>query len=94
MLEGKKMEKSNKKKISFKIIAAGITLLLGIILAIGYPTGGVKADYSNRQHVVVKHTTTKQTGKTHLIKKQETRKRVNIPVTPPTANDESGDEGC
>ena len=87
------MEKS--KNISFKIIAAGITLLLGIILAIGYPTGGVKPNNSKRHRVVVNHTpTTKQTVKKEITKKQEPKKHINTPVAPPSSTEESSDEGC
>ena len=86
------MEKS--KNISFKIIAAGITLLLGIILAIGYPTGGVKVSNVHKRNVVRQTTTTTHKVNTQTTKKTETKKRFNPPVAPPSSSDNSGDEGC
>ena len=85
------MEKS--KNISFKIIAAGITLLLGIILAIGYPTGGVKVSNVHKRKVVRQTTTTHKVN-TQTTKKTETKKRFNPPVAPPSSTEESSDEGC
>lgn len=47
------MNTSDKKPESkAKLIAAGITLLLGIILAIGYPTGGVIVNGAQQNKII------------------------------------------
>lgn len=91
--------KIGNKKPTGKMIAAAIILLLGIILAIGYPTGGVKAhkNYTNKNTVkkaVVSQPAVKQPGRTNkVIKKKVTKKRVVQPVSP-SLNNNSDDEGC
>jgi len=87
--------KINNKKITGKMIAAAITLLLGIILAIGYPTGGVKAHKKNYStNNFINKSNAQQPAKTNVvIKKKVHKKRVIQPVAP-TLNNNSDDEGC
>lgn len=87
----------NDKSSKYKLIAAGITLLLGLILAIGYPTGGVKANKIQQKQIVQRTTVQHNTDTIrHVnIKKDKSKKKRVIPVPPPsTSNEESQDEGC
>lgn len=95
------------KSSRYKLIAAGITLLLGIILAIGYPTGGVKANKITRIQTVQHKTNTVEqntvqkekpkkiiTAKQTVVKKERPKKKRVIPVTPPPSNEGDDEEGC
>jgi len=95
------------KSSRYKLIAAGITLLLGIILAIGYPTGGVKANKITRTQTVQHKTNTVEqntvqkekpkkiiTAKQTVVKKERPKKKRVIPVTPPPSNEGEDEEGC
>ncbi len=89
-------DKNNNSKL--KIISAIIALILGLILAIGYPTGGVKA-HKNTQYRVTRmnnHVTHTQNANTHkaLVKKEKPKKKRIVTVTPPQNTEESDDEGC
>jgi len=85
------------KSSKYKLIAAGITLLLGLILAIGYPTGGVKANKITRVQVVEKTTVQHKVNATGhaIVKKGKPKKKRIISIPPPSSNtEESQDEGC
>ncbi len=89
---------NENKSSKLKLISAGIFLLLGIILAIGYPTGGVKANKENRTQVVNKAVVLKtntNTTQQAVVKKEKPKKKRVVPVTPPPSNnDEAEEEGC
>ena len=91
--------KIGNKKPTGKVIAAAITLLLGIILAIGYPTGGVKAHKSYTHKHVVKRSVVSKPGvkqpanTNQVIKKKVSKKRVVQPIKP-SINSNDDDEGC
>lgn len=83
------------KKLSGKLIAAAITILLGIILAIGYPTGGVKAEKHRRAPVRQTHTIQKsEKHSTAAVKNKTPKKQRVVPIVPPGGAEESQDEGC
>lgn len=88
--------KEEHKTSKIKLISAGIVLLLGLILAIGYPTGGVKVERAGQRQIISKTVITPQTNttsKSAVVKKEEPKKRV-IPVAPPPNSDEAEEEGC
>ena len=83
------------KYSKIKLISAGIFLLLGLILAIGYPTGGVKANKVQQKQVVQKKVVADQNtkkSKSAVIKKEEPKKKRVIPVTPPPSNEGEDDK--
>lgn len=92
------------KSSRYKLIAAGITLLLGLILAIGYPTGGVKANKITKTQTVQHKTNTVEqstvqkenpiTARQSVVKKEKPKKKRVIPVTPPPSNEGDDEEGC
>jgi len=87
----------SKPKVTLKLIAASILVLLGIILAFGYPTGGVRANRTQTKHIVSKTVITPQsktTSKAVTVKKDEPKKKRVVRVVPPPSNDNSDDEGC
>jgi len=92
------MNTSDKKSESkAKLIAAGITLLLGIILAIGYPTGGVKANKIQHRQVVLQNVVSTQSStspKSAVVKKETSKKKRVISIALPPSNDDSQEEGC
>ncbi|GEM_PF-5805150 len=88
---------SNNSKL--KQISAIVALVLGLILAIGYPTGGVKADKEvNEQIVTHKNFVTHPQNnnvKKPIVKKEKPKKKRVIPIAPQPGNaEESQDEGC
>ncbi len=89
---------NENKSSKLKLISAGIFLLLGIILAIGYPTGGVKANRSSGTQAVNKPAVVQQsvnTTKQAVVQKEKPKKKRVIPITPPPSNnDEAEEEGC
>ena len=86
---------NNKKKPIGKIIAAGFTIILGLILAIGYPYGGVRIAKLHRRVVRQHQTPTSQKPTVKKSDKQETvAKRKYVPLTAPPASEEAQDEGC
>jgi len=91
------METENKSVKKTYFISAVIILLLGIILAIGYPDGGVKAVKQRERAVsnIPHRTETQKSNPTKQIVKKETQKKKRIqPVMPPSGEDDSQDEGC
>ncbi len=91
------MEKENKGNSKLKLIAAAFMLLLGIILAIGYPTGGIKAPKHKERavlHVRQKSETQSSSPAKTTVKKSVQKKKRIQPVAPPLESDESQDEGC
>ncbi len=92
------MENKDKLISEPQIIAAAITLLLGIILAIGYPTGGVKAKRNNYvlqssiKRMIINRNLTKKSESNELTKKK--KKIIKHYYQPPINNNDSQDEGC
>lgn len=90
------MKEKIKFKLTVKQIAAAIALLLGVILAIGYPTGGVKAKKDRR--ITIRQAHTIQKSDKHLTpavknKTAKKKKRV-VPIVPPAGVNDTQDEGC
>ncbi|NOX18759.1 MAG: hypothetical protein GXO87_10830 [Chlorobi bacterium] len=91
------METENKNVSKIYLISAVIIVLLGIILAIGYPDGGVKAVRQRERAVsnIPHRTETQKSAPAKQIAKKETQKKKRIqPVAPPSEQDDSQDEGC
>ncbi len=93
------MNTENNDNQKIKIISAIIALILGLILAIGYPTGGVKANkiVHHRSIRTTNHfapTPPKNIINKSVVKKEKPKKKRIIPVPPPANTEESQDEGC
>lgn len=86
-------EKKEYKKLSANLIAALVAILLGFILAVGYPTGGVKASNVFRPQTS-KIITPQSAKKTTLNNKTKAKKKVVKELPPPTSGENTEDEGC
>ena len=80
-------------KITKKVIGAGVILILGLILAIGYPSKSVTPE--SLEQSKVENTQAQQKAINNTISKYKTprKKRKSQTVAPPSRN-QFQDEGC
>ena len=82
---------NTKKKVSINFIAAMVVILLGFILAVGYPGKDVmleKVNAKKSQDKVIEQQ--KYVPKTSTVKKEKKK----IIIAPPPDAGASDDEGC
>jgi len=92
------MEKKKPIWTNIKKIISLFTIVISLILALGYPTGGVKVNSSNYvlQSSIKRAIINRTLNKKQNLKEPENKKKKIFKkfIPPPTMGNNSQDEGC